>query len=89
MKSHGTATDSMYAAEFFALVAAQKFDGEPVVLKVDVKGMKHMLKVRSETINGGGFRVFDMYREIFFTEPIPPNRIRIGLSFQPNQHLCR
>lgn len=71
-------TDSLYAAEYFAHVATKKFGGEPIVLRVDVRGMRHMLTIRSETLleRNGGFRVFDSYMEMSSTEPISQDRIR-------------
>jgi len=70
-------TDSLYAAEFFAHVAAKKIGGEPVVLSIDIKGMNTLkIKIEVFTSNGGGSRVFDIYREFFFTEPIPPDRVK-------------
>lgn len=70
-------TDSLYAAEYFALVAAEEVGGGAVVLKVNVKGLEDKMYTMTETLSNDGSTVFGKYFEFYFTESIPPNRIRV------------
>lgn len=70
-------TDSLYAAEYFALVAAEEVGGEAVVLKVNVKGIQNKMHITAETLSSDGSTVFDTYFEFYFTEPILPDRIKV------------
>ena len=70
-------TDSLYAAEYFALVAAEEVGGGAVVLKVDVKGLEDKMHIMTETLSNDGSTVFGKYFEFYFTEPIPSNRIKV------------
>jgi hypothetical protein len=67
-------TPSMYIAEAYAIHASQKFVGEPVVLEIDVKGLKNKSQIRLE-----GFRPqcpINVNLEVYFTDAIPPRRIK-------------
>lgn len=72
-------TDSLYSAEFFALFATQKFGGQAIVLGINVKGLEERMRIMCETLveDSGVATVFERYFEFFFTEPIPPDRIKI------------
>jgi hypothetical protein len=70
-------TDSLLAAEYFAYFAAQQCGGEPVVLKINIKGLEDKVIVKPENLNRNGlFTVFECCNEFYFTEPVPSNRIK-------------
>lgn len=71
-------TNSQYAAEYFALVAAEEVGGEGVVLEINVKGLEDKMRIRAETLSNGSSILFGKYFEFCFTEPIPPDRIKIS-----------
>lgn len=66
----------MYAAEFYAINAAEKIGGEPVVLVLNIRDTRKKMKIRFEIFKNGPSTPLDMYKEIYFDEPIPPDRIR-------------
>jgi len=67
-------TDSMYAAEYFALIAVNRFGGKPIIIEVDVSGLKDELKVRLWYLPTKC--VIDAFKEIYFTRVIPSRRIK-------------
>jgi hypothetical protein len=67
-------TPSMYIAEYYAIHASQKYGGEPVVLEINVEGLKNKSQIRLE-----GFRPqcqINVNFEVYFTDAIPPGRIK-------------
>jgi hypothetical protein len=67
-------TPSMYIAEYYAIHASQKYGGEPIVLEINVKGVKNKSQIRLE-----GFRPrcpINANFEVYFTDAIPPGRIK-------------
>jgi hypothetical protein len=67
-------TPSMYIAEAYAIHASRKCGGEPVVLEIDIKGLKNKSQIRLE-----GFRPqcpINVNLEVYFTDAIPPRRIK-------------
>ena len=70
-------TDSLLAAEYFAYFAAEQCGGEPVVLKINIKGLEDKMIKKPENLNRDGlFTVFECCNEFYFTEPVPSNRIK-------------
>jgi hypothetical protein len=67
-------TDNIYAAEYFAIIAANRFGGNPIIIEVDVNGLKDKLKVRSWYLPTRC--VIDFFKEIYFTRVIPSKRIK-------------
>ena len=69
-------TDSMYAAEFYAINAAETVGGKPVVLVFNIRGIREKMKIKFEIFRNGPSIPFDIYKEMYFNKPIPPDRIR-------------
>jgi len=69
-------TDSMYAAELFALKAVVVYGGEPIIFVVDVSNLKSNLALDEETFEKEYPTVFDTYKQYSFEEPISPREIR-------------
>jgi len=67
-------TDNLYAAEFYAIIAAKKWGGQPVVLEINVKSIKKLAKIRFEIFQSK--RPIDIYREIYFTTTISSKKIK-------------
>ena len=67
-------TDSMYAAEYFALNARKRFGGKPIVIEVDIEGLEDKLEIRPWSLYAE--RVIDMFMEIYYTDVIPPERLK-------------
>lgn len=80
-------TDSLFAAEFFALKATKKFGGEPVILLINVKGLKEKFKVGIERFDKETPSAFDIYKEFSIEEPISPKRIKDWYIFREHQSL--
>lgn len=69
-------TDSMYAAEFYARNATEIIGGQPVVLVFNIRDVREKIKIRFEIFKDEPSTPFDIYREIYSHEPIPPDKIR-------------
>ncbi|MHA1828265.1 MAG: hypothetical protein ACTSX6_06415 [Candidatus Heimdallarchaeaceae archaeon] len=67
-------TDNMYIAEKYAINAAKVAGGKPIVLEINVKGIKKNAKVRFEFL--GKRCPINFYREIYFRDDISPKRIK-------------
>lgn len=74
-------TDSLYAAEYFAHAAEVRIGGDPIILKVNVKGIKESLFFDIEQFEEENNPIklgFDTYKEFWLEQPLPPNRIKDG-----------
>ena len=74
-------TDSLYAAEYFAHAAEVRIGGDPIILKVNVKGIKENLFCGIEQFEAENNPIklgFGTYKEFWFEQPLPPNRIKDG-----------
>jgi hypothetical protein len=67
-------TPSMYIAEAYAIHASRKFGGEPIVLEIDVKGLKDISQIRLEALRPAC--PIDVNLEVCFTDAIRPRRIK-------------
>jgi len=71
-------TDCMYVAEYYAVIAAKKWGGKPIVLEIDVKDIKDKSQIRFELFKFR--RPIDVYKEIYFTYSISQKRLCLFLS---------
>jgi hypothetical protein len=82
-------TDSLYAAEYFAQVAEKRIGGTPIILKVNVKGVKESLFLDIEQFEKENEPTkvgFDTYKEFWFEQSLPPSRIK-GWHIIPTRSL--
>lgn len=71
-------TNSLYAAENFALVATNRAGGEAVVLKVNIKELENKMHIIIDTLSNDGLTVFDKHFEFYFMKPVSPDgRIKV------------
>ena len=68
-------TDSLYAAEYYALNATQKYRGNPMILVLDAKGLGPKLNAGPERFQRDHSTVFDYYTQFWSEEPISPETI--------------
>ena len=64
----------MYIAEKYAINATKMAGGKPIVLEINVKGIKKNAKVRFEYL--GKRCPINLYTEIYFKHDISPERIK-------------
>jgi hypothetical protein len=69
-------TDSLYAAEFFALHAQHNHGGATVIFRVCAKDLKSKLMPKYEKILTESIRIYEAYKQFLIEEPIPPRYIR-------------
>jgi len=80
-------TDSIYAAESYALKASYKFDGEPVILLINIRNRKDRLKLIYEKSNELHSSVFDIFIQFFLEDIIPREQIKDYYIFSKEKSL--
>ncbi len=68
-------TDSVYAAERFAIEASRRIGGEPIVIEVNIMRLKDKLNFRLEKSYNGHSTTLNIYMEIYSENPIHPTLI--------------
>jgi len=80
-------TDSLYAAEAYAINASDKFGGEPVILLIHIRNRKDKLKLSCEESNETHSSVFDIFIRFFTEDIIPREEIKDCYIFPKEKSL--
>jgi len=80
-------TDSMYAADFFALTAAKSSE-QPVILEINIEDLIDTIKsLDFERLNHKYLSIFDIYKQFYLDQKLPPENIVNYYIFERGQSI--